>query len=192
MAEFDAPVLHTERLVIRGWREEDAAPLARLNGDPEVMEHMAGRLGAAESAAFMGRIQAHFREHGFGFWAVEAPGVAPFIGCVGLLRSGFDAHFTPCVEVGWRLDRPRRGRGYATEAARAALTFGFRELLLPEIVSFTTVKNLRSQSVMPRLGMRRDPADDFLHPALAPDHPIRPHVLYRLGRAEFEAATAER
>jgi RimJ/RimL family protein N-acetyltransferase len=119
---------------------------------------------------------------------VEAPGVAPFIGFVGLELPSFEAHFTPCLEVGWRLAFAHWGRGYATEAARRVLAHGFGPLGRTEIVSFTTRGNRRSRAVMEQLSMRHDPADDFLHPSLPEGHPQRPHVLYRLDRGTFIAA----
>jgi ribosomal-protein-alanine N-acetyltransferase len=131
------------------------------------------------------RIEGHFAEHGYGLWAVEvrphdgAP-VTGFVGFVGLAVPAFEAAFTPCVEIGWRLARGAWGQGYATEGARAALRFGFDVAGIDEIVSFTTVENARSRAVMGRLGMTRDPADDFEHPGLPVEDPLRPHVLYRL------------
>jgi ribosomal-protein-alanine N-acetyltransferase len=119
---------------------------------------------------------------GWGLWAVEVAGGAPFIGFVGLAEPQFDAHFTPCVEVGWRLAREHWGHGYATEAARAVVACAFDQLELDEIVALTTSANVRSRRVMERLGMTHDPADDFEHPLVPPGHPIRPHVLYRLRR----------
>ncbi len=153
-----------------------------MNADPQVMEFFPRPLESAESDAAVGRIRDHFARHGFGLWAVEVPGVADFIGFVGLAIPRFEAHFTPCVEIGWRLAREHWGRGYATEAARAVLEFGFRDLDLDEIVSFTTAANVRSRAVMERIGMTRSPEDDFEHPALAEGHPLRRHVLYRTRR----------
>ena len=150
-----------------------------MNADPTVMEFFPKPLDRAESDGMAARIEAHFERRGFGLWAVEVPGVADFIGFVGLSTPTFEAHFTPCVEVGWRLARDHWGRGYATEAARAALDFGFRQLGLPEIVSFTVPANRRSRGVMERIGMTRSPADDFDHPVLPEGHPLRKHVLYR-------------
>ena len=126
------------------------------------------------------RIARHIDEHGWGLWAVEIPGVAPFAGYIGLAAPRFDAHFTPCVEIGWRLAHEHWGHGYASEGARAALAFGFAALKLHEIVSFTVPANLRSRRVMERLGMTHDPADDFDHPGLPVEHPLRRHVLYRI------------
>ncbi len=176
--------IRTPRLHLRTWRDEDLAPFAEMNGSPEVMEFFPRTLDRAESDAMVARIRDHFDRHGFGFWAVEVPGVADFIGLVGLAIPRFKAHFTPCVEIGWRLARAHWGRGYATEAARAALEFGFRDLGLEEIVSFTTTTNLRSRAVMERIGMTRSQADDFDHPSVPEGHPLRRHVLYRVRRPE--------
>ena len=172
--------ISTARLRLRRWRPADREPFAALNADPRVMEFMAARLTREESDRLFDRIEAHFRDHGFGLWAVEVPGVAPFAGFVGLSVPRFQAPFTPCVEVGWRLAAGHWGRGYATEGARAAVGFGFGPLGLKEIVSFTVPANVRSIRVMERLGMTHDPADDFDHPLLPAGHPLRRHVLRRL------------
>jgi ribosomal-protein-alanine N-acetyltransferase len=181
----DHPVsLETSRLRLRRWRPEDRAPFAAMNADPEVMEHFPARLTRAESDSLVDRIEAGFAEHGFGLWVVEVRDTGPmngqFIGFTGLSVPSFQAHFTPAVEVGWRLARPAWGHGYASEAARRALAEGFTTCGLTEVVSFTTVANLRSQAVMRRIGMTHDPADDFGHPRLAPDEPTHRHVLYRI------------
>ena len=183
------PALRTARLVLRDWRDDDLAPFAALNADPAVMAHFPAPLSRHESDAMAARIRAAIAERGFGFWAVEAPGVAPFVGFVGLSVPGFDAPFTPCVEIGWRLARAHWGRGYATEAARAALADAFGRLGLAEVVAFTVPANAPSRAVMTRLGMTRDPADDFDHPLLPAGHPLRRHVLYR-ARAGRGAARA--
>jgi ribosomal-protein-alanine N-acetyltransferase len=172
-------VIRTERLVLRQWREDDREPFAALNGDPVVMEHFPATMTREQSDAFVDFNIATIAERGWGLWAVEADGA--FIGFVGLNEPRFQAHFTPAVEIGWRLARSAWGHGYATEAARAVLAYAFDELKLDEIVSFTTVENRRSRRVMERIGMSRDPADDFDHPNVT-DERIRPHVLYRLAR----------
>ena len=179
------PELRTERLLLRGWRDSDLESFAALNADPAVMEFMPRSLERAECDAIVGRIRDHFAEHGFGWWAVEVPGIAPFIGFVGISVPRFEAHFMPCVEIGWRLARAYWGKGYATEAARAANAFGFEQAGLDEIVSFTAMVNRRSLSVMRRLGMTHDRSDDFDHPALAEDHPLCRHVLYRMRRRDW-------
>jgi RimJ/RimL family protein N-acetyltransferase len=174
------PILDTGRVLLRGWRASDREPFAALNADPRVMEFLPGTLSRAQSDALADRIEAHFAEHGFGLWAVEVPGRVAFAGYVGLSVPRFEARFTPCVEVGWRLAHPFWGGGYATEAARAALEFGFGALGLAEIVSFTVPANVRSRRVMEKLGMRHREEDDFDHPVLPEGHPLRRHVLYRL------------
>jgi RimJ/RimL family protein N-acetyltransferase len=186
VADADGPILTTTRLRLRQWREADLAPFAALNADPQVMEFFPKVLTRAESDAVAGRIRDHFTRHGFGFWAVEAPGAADFVGFVGLAVPSFTAHFTPCVEIGWRLAREHWGHGYATEAASAALAFGFGDRALEEIVAFTVPANIPSRRVMGRLGMRRLPTDDFEHPAIPEGHPLRPHVLYRLRRTDWK------
>lgn len=174
--------LRTERLLLRDWRDDDLDAYAALNADARVMEHFPRTLSRSDSDVQAGHIRSHLREKGFGFWAVEVPGVAPFIGFVGLAVPSFDAHFMPAVEVGWRLAHEHWGRGYATEGARAALEAGFGQLRLSEIVSFTTVGNMRSRHVMEKIGMTRDAGGDFDHPRLPEGHPLRRHVLYRIGR----------
>jgi RimJ/RimL family protein N-acetyltransferase len=171
--------LETPRLRLRLWRDEDLAPFAAMNANPTVMRHFLRPLDREQSDAMVARIRGSFASRGFGFWAVEAPGLASFIGMVGLAVPPFEAHFTPCVEIGWRLAPEYWGSGYATEAARAALDFGFFQLALPEIVAFTVPANHRSRSVMERVGMTRSTADDFGHPSIPEGHPLRPHVLYR-------------
>jgi RimJ/RimL family protein N-acetyltransferase len=175
--------LRTDRLLLRRWRHSDREPFARLNADPVVMRYFVAPLTPAESGVLVDRIEAHWEKHGFGPWAVEIPGVAAFGGFVGLSMPTFEAHFMPAVEIGWRLDRTYWGRGYATEAARAALADGFTRGGLKEVVSFTIPINLPSIRVMEKIGMRRDPIDDFDHPNLPPGHPYRRHVLYRVASA---------
>lgn len=178
--------LHTARLLLRRWRAADRAPFAALNADPVVMEHLPAALSRDESDAFAERIERHFAERGFGLWAVEPVGEAPFAGYVGLSVPRFQPPFAhraePLVEIAWRLDARHWHRGFATEAARACVAFAFEHLGLDELVSFTVPRNLRSRRVMERLGMRADPADDFEHPLLPEGHPLRRHVLYRLAR----------
>jgi RimJ/RimL family protein N-acetyltransferase len=182
--------LHTERLVLRHWREEDLDPFAELNADPETMRYFPVPQSREESDALAERARRQIEENGWGLWAVEVAGGSSFIGFVGLARPSFEEHFTPAVEVGWRLAREHWGRGYATEAGRAALAYGFENLSLEEIVSFTSLLNEPSWRVMERLGMSRDPADDFEHPRVPVGHALRLHVLYRLSRLDWAVSRA--
>jgi RimJ/RimL family protein N-acetyltransferase len=171
-----AAVLETPRLRLRRWRPEDREPFSALNANREVMEHFPAILPRGESDALIDRIEAHFDRHGFGFWAAEHHGT--FIGFIGLAVPRFQAAFTPCVEIGWRLARPWWGQGLATEGARAALQYGFGSLGLSEIVSFTVPANLRSRRVIEKLGMFY--AQEFAHPGMPDGHLLQRHVLYRL------------
>jgi len=182
------PELRTARVRLRGWRDADRAPFAAMNADARVMEFMPKRLTRAESDRLVERIEAGFARHGYGLWAVELPGETPFAGFVGLAVPRFEAPFMPCVEIGWRLAAAVQGRGLASEAAREVLRFAFERAGLVEVVSFTTEKNAASRRVMEKLGMTRDPVEDFLHPDLPADSPLRPHVLYRLPRERWEAS----
>jgi RimJ/RimL family protein N-acetyltransferase len=173
--------LRTARLVLREWRDDDLAGFAEMSADPAVMEYLRALPDRAAVDAWAAQTRDHWRQHGFGQWVAEIPGAAPFIGVVGLAVVGYEAHFTPAVEVAWRLARPYWGQGYASEAATAAIDFGFSRLALDEIVAITVPANRRSRAVMERLGMTRDPADDFAHPRL-PEGPLKSHVLYRLRR----------
>ncbi|MER7705040.1 GNAT family N-acetyltransferase [Kitasatospora sp. NPDC097605] len=170
--------LHTDRLLLRRWRDADLDPWAAMNADPEVREHLGDVLTRAESYVSVARYEADFVRRGYGWWAVEVRATGEFIGFAGLDDIDDGLPFTG-VEIGWRLARSAWGHGYATEAARAVLAFGFDTLALPEILAVTTARNLRSQAVMRRLGMTTDPADDFDDPH-APEGPLRPSVLYRL------------
>jgi len=174
--------IETPRLLIRRWREEDRAPFAALNADPAVMRHFPETLDRAGSDAMIDRMEAHAEKRGLSFWAVEERASGDFVGAIGLLVPGFQAHFTPCVEIGWRLAARHWGKGYASEGAAACLDYGFGTLGLEEIVSFTVPANEPSWKVMRRIGMRRDEAGDFDHPALPEGHPLRRHLLYRKRR----------
>jgi ribosomal-protein-alanine N-acetyltransferase len=175
-----APELSTPRLRLRRWRTTDRELFAAINADPVVMAHFRAPLDRRESDQLIDSIEAGFERNGFGLWAVEVRESAEFVGFTGLAVPSFEAHFTPAVEVGWRLARPAWGHGYATEAARASLAFGFEQLGLGGVVSFTGVGSVRSRAVMERLGMSRDPKDDFDHPCIDEGDPLRPHVLYRI------------
>ncbi|MGH3389002.1 MAG: GNAT family N-acetyltransferase [Actinomadura sp.] len=169
--------LRTERLALRHWRESDLDPWAAMNADPQVREYLPGLLTRGQSAASISRFQAGLEQCGWGWWAVEVLATGEFIGFTGLDPVEEDMPFTG-VEIGWRLARSAWGHGYATEAAKASLAFGFEALAPTEILAITAVGNLRSQAVMRRIGMTYDPADDFDDPGV-PDGPLRRCVLYR-------------
>jgi RimJ/RimL family protein N-acetyltransferase len=176
-------VIRTKRLLLRRWRDDDLPAFAAMNRDPVVMEHFQGLTSPEDSDAFIDRIETHWEEHGWGLWAVEVRDVAPFIGFTGLWPATHVLGW-PSVEVGWRLARDQWGHGYATEGAREALRFGFEDVGLEEIVSFTVPQNERSWRVMERIGLQRDPTGDFDHPGVdAAAYPeLVRHVLYRLDR----------
>ncbi len=187
------PVLETARLRLRPWREDDLAPFAAMSADPDVMRWFEAPLSAAEATAYVADLQDRFRAWGFGYWAVETEAL-PFIGFVGLGRPKIDAAFTPCVEIGWRLTRTAWGMGYASEAALRVLDHGFGldddgvgGGPIGEIVAMASRGNTASLRVMEKLGMTRNPADDFTYPGLAESHPeTADMVLYRLGRKAQE------
>ncbi len=176
-------IVETERLILRRWTASDEEPFAAINADPRVMEHFPALLTRVESDALMKRAEEHFERQGFGPCAAELREDRSLIGFIGLMTPGFEAPFTPCVEIGWRLSADHWGRGLATEGASAMVQYAFTVLDLASLVSFTVPANRRSRRVMQRLGMTHDPADDFDHPCLPEGHPLRRHVLYRLSRA---------
>jgi RimJ/RimL family protein N-acetyltransferase len=173
--------LRTERLLLRQWREADIAPFAAMNADPKVMEFFPSLRTANETRDLVDRLTASFAADRMGFWALELPGEAPFIGFTGIMRVAFPAPFTPAVEIGWRLAPRFWGMGLATEAARASLADGFGRCGLREIVSLAVPANTRSRAVMDRIGMAHDPDGDFDHPDIPAGHKFRRHVLYRIG-----------
>lgn len=170
--------LRTQRLWLRDWREADLAPFAALNADLEVMRHFPAPLTTAESDALADRLRLRLRLDGHGLWAAEHQGT--FVGFIGVQAPSFEAHFTPCLELGWRLARAFHGRGLATEGALAVLGWARQAFPDTPLVSFTVPGNLASRRVMEKLGLRHDRADDFDHPLLPAGHPLRRHVLYRL------------
>jgi 3-dehydroquinate dehydratase/shikimate dehydrogenase len=177
--------IKTKRLVLRPWKKEDLEPLSRLNANPQTMEFLVNPLTPEESIVRLDLYTQHLNNHGWGLWAVSAPGVSDFMGWIGLWPISFDAHFTPAIEVGWRLLPEFWGQGYATEGAKASLQYGFDTLHLDEIVSITVPSNIRSKRVMEKLGMHTEPKDDFDHPKVPEGHSLRKHVLYRLERTEW-------
>jgi [ribosomal protein S5]-alanine N-acetyltransferase len=172
--------LETPRLILREWQESDYAPFIRLNADPEVMEYFAAVRTAEETMAQIGRIVANMKKLGYGFFAVERKDNGQFIGFTGLTNAPFESWFTPCVEIGWRLSRENWGYGFATEAAKACLDYGFDRLALTEIYSFTSIHNTRSEQVMKKIGMAKEGV--FNHPSVADGSWLKPHVLYKISR----------
>lgn len=179
--------LQTERLILRRWKESDQAPFAELNADPVVMKHFPKMLTSDETQALIAKIESFFDRESFGLWAVELKSNHTFIGFVGLWRPTFDAHFTPCVEIGWRLAKEFWGQGYAPEAAQLALQEGFSRIGLDEIVAMTALANKNSMRVMEKIGMTFDPSDNFMHPSLEDGHHLKEHVLYRIKKSDWSA-----
>ena len=173
-------MLEAPRLLLTHIGARHKQGLSDMNADPEVMAHFPDVMTPAQSAALLGRMQAHWVAHGFGLFALHHKETGAFLGFTGLTHPSYETPFTPCVEVAWRLHRAAWGKGYAFEAAQACLDWGFGTLGLSEIVSFTTRQNLRSIALMQRLNMQTNPREDFQHPMLALNHPLSWHVLYRL------------
>ena len=176
-------MIETERLLLRQWKDADLLTFAEMCRDREVMEYFPKRLTRKESDHLANRIRSLIADRGWGFWAVEVPGQSSFIGYVGLHIPRAAMPFQPCVEVGWRLAKEHWGQGYATEAARASLDYAFNQLQLSEVVSFTTLKNVRSQAVMRKLGMSLDRY--FQHPDLDANNALSEHVLYTIKRSKW-------
>ena len=164
-------------IVLRQWKDDDLEPFAAMNADPEVMKFFPKLLTKEESTNFLNRMRAGIEERGWGFWAVEVDGT--LAGVTGLAEPRFTAHFTPCVEIGWRFRREYWGRSIAFAAARAAESFAFTNLKLPELVTFTATINKRSRRLMERLGFSRKVAENFRHPSVPDESPLSLHVLYR-------------
>lgn len=171
--------LTTERLLLRQWRDDDLAAFAAINQDPAVMRWLGPVMTIDQTSAMLERIHTSWQTNGFGLFAAERHDTPGCIGYIGLAVPRFEAHFTPCVEIGWRFASQYWGQGLATEGAQAVLTWAVHTLQLPNIVSFTVRDNLPSRRVMEKIGLTHNPADDFDHPLLAADNPLRPHVLYR-------------
>ncbi len=176
--------IETARLLLRAWRDSDVEPWVQMNADPRVTEffHRISTRELSESVAQ--GLRADLERRGYGWWVVEVREGPAFAGIVALQDVPFPAHFTPAREIGWRFTPECWGRGYATEAALAALGFAFNRLGWNEVVAMTAAPNLRSRRVMERLGMTRDAGDDFDHPRIEEGHPLRRHVLYRIGAPE--------
>jgi 3-dehydroquinate dehydratase/shikimate dehydrogenase len=176
--------LQTERLLLRQWRDDDYEPWAALNADPRVMEFYPKTLPKEESVDLGAWLRGRIAERGWGLWAAELRADGHFIGFIGLQQVPFQANFTPAVEVGWRLAHDAWGRGLATEGARACLDYAFDELQLDEVIAMTSTPNLRSMRVMEKIGMHRNPADDFDHPRIPLGHRLHRHVLYRISASD--------
>jgi len=176
--------ISTERLLLRQWRKEDRVGFAQLNADPAVMQYYPAVISQGESNILAEKIQSLISENGWGFWAVERLSDKSFIGFVGLNEPSYDLPVTPCVEIGWRLAKDYWGKGYATEAANAALALAFNQLALSRVYSFTSVSNLRSRAVMARLQMVNT-GQNFEHPIIPPGHPLREHVLYAIDKQRW-------
>ena len=178
-------ILETERLILREWKDEDIPVFVAMNQDPRVMEFFPALRTEQESRDSVEGQRRHFKEHGFCFYAVELKKTREFIGFFGLFSPPYQTHFTPCVEIGWRLARKFWGTGYATEAAKAVLKSGFEKHDLKEIVSFTSTLNQPSMRVMEKIGLKRDLSGDFDHPNIPKDHQLARHVLYRLSAHDY-------
>jgi RimJ/RimL family protein N-acetyltransferase len=178
------PTIKTARLLLRPFTSADFEPFAAMNADSRVMEFMAGTLTREQSDAFAARIRTHFDEHGYGLWAVQTSD-APFAGFIGLQWYNFDAHFTPALEVGFRLLPQHWNKGYATEGGKAAVSWAFANTDQHEVCSWTAVINARSQRVISKIGLPRDLRGDFEHPRVPAGNPLRPHVLFRVSREEW-------
>lgn len=188
------PIIQTKRLILRQWKDDDFELFAQLNADPRVMEFFPSVMSRQESDQLADRIQTKIKKKGWGMWAVSLVSDSTFIGFIGindLDQSTFPAHFSPAIEVGWRLAYPYWGKGYATEGAIASLNYGFDTLNLDEIVAFTAVQNNRSKGVMEKIGMHRDLDDDFDHPKLPEGHWLSRHVLYRIKADEWFLKTKD-
>lgn len=179
-------IIETDRLILRTWQDSDTAKMAKINKDAKVMEYFPGIVDMQGTQRLIDKINKHYDEHGYTLYAVEIKATKQFIGFVGLLNATFYAHFTPATEIGWRLGSQFWGQGYATEAARAVLDYAFNQLNLDEIVSFTTANNLASRRVMEKIGLKRNPKDDFDNPNVINYPDLVPHVLYRLKRSDYK------
>jgi ribosomal-protein-alanine N-acetyltransferase len=179
--------LETDRMLLRDWSGDDLEPFAAMNADEKVMEFYPATINREDSDALAMRLQQDMDVIGFGLYAVEVKSTGDFIGYVGISQVRFPADFAPALEIGWRLATDSWGHGYATEAARACMAHAFSQFEFPALVSFTTRGNTRSIAVMERIGMSRNPADNFEHPNLPAGHPLRPHVLYRISDPDRSA-----
>jgi len=179
--------LETDRLILRQWRDQDIAPFSDLNADPIVMEHFPKVATRAETEAYVAKFRRHFDQNKFGLWATEIKESGQFIGFIGLQIPPFEASFMPAVEIGWRLAKEHWGKGYAPEGACEILRDSFERIGLKEVISMTATTNLKSMRVMEKIGMTRDPAEDFDHPMIAKGDRLQRHVLYRISVEDWAA-----
>ena len=180
-------IIETPRLILRTWTDADLEPMCAINQDHQVMKHFPSLLSIDETTALVERINRHWDKHGYTLYAVQLKSTNAFIGFVGLLTVDFDAHFTPAIEIGWRLAAAYWDQGYATEAAAAVLDHGFTELKLPEIVSFTTICNIKSQRVMQKISLKHNATDNFIYPKIDANNPLSNAVLYRITKDQYLA-----
>ena len=178
-------ILETDRLILRTWSDDDLQPMLAINQDPKVMEYFPGLQDLETTKNFITKVNDHFNKYGYSLYACERKDTNEFIGFIGLLIADFKAHFTPAIEIGWRLSSKHWGQGFATEGAKAALDYAFRELKISEIVSFTTAGNAKSIRVMEKIGLQHNVNDAFDHPKLDDTSPLKRHVLYRLSREKY-------
>ena len=178
-------IIETDRLILRTWRDEDLESMLAINQDPKVMEYFPELQDLDTTKNFIDKVNAHFENHGYSLYAAVRKDTNEFIGFIGLLMADFESHFTPTTEIGWRLSSNHWGQGFATEGAKAVLDYAFRELKIPEIVSFTAAGNAKSIRVMQKIGLQHNEADDFDHPKLDDTSPLKQHVLYRLIKEDY-------
>lgn len=178
-------IIETERLILRTWKKEDADPYFQINQNPKIIEFIRGPITMEQVNDFISAVNRQSDKHGYTLWAVELKETGELMGFIGLNYIDWESHFTPAVEVGWRLGSQFWGKGYATEGAKASLDYGFKQCGLKEIVSFTVPANIRSIRVMEKIGLKRDVNGDFAHPKLAADHLLSQHILYRLTIDEY-------
>jgi len=178
-------IIETDRLILRTWRDEDLESMFAINQDPKVMEYFPSLQDLDMTKNFIDKVNAHFENHGYSLYATVRKDTNEFIGFIGLLIAEFESHFTPATEIGWRLSSNHWGQGFATEGAKAVLDYAFRELKIPEIVSFTAASNAKSIRVMQKIGLQHNEANDFDHPKLDDESPLKRHVLYRLIREKY-------
>ncbi len=179
-------IYETERLILRNWLHKDIEPFAKMNSDDDVMRFFEKKISLEQTIQSVEKMKACHKKYGYTFWAVENKKDQKFIGCIGIFMSeDYESPFTPGVEIGWRLDKPYWNKGYATEGAKKSLRIGFEDFKINEICAITVPTNLASRNVMEKLGMKRNPNEDFEHPKVSDNHPFKTHVLYRLKKQDW-------